>query len=213
MASNRLLVEGVEDIHAIAQLIGHFVLWPREDPPVRIVDCNGDELLQGARISTEIKTYDAVGVVLDADQNLAGRWNTVRNQATSIFTVPAQLPAEGLILSNQEGRRFGVWIMPDNQQHGMLETFLKLLVPVQRAALWEYAEAATVEARNRGALFSTAHTDKAKMHTWLAWMEPPGQSLGHAIRARILDPSAVHAQNFVSWFIGLYGLERKAAQR
>lgn len=211
MATNRLLVEGVEDIHAIAQLMGHFVSWPREEPPVRIIDCNGDELLQGARISTEIKSYDVVGVVLDADQNLAGRWHTVRQQAISFFAVPEELPAEGLILSNQEGHRFGVWIMPDNKQQGMLETILRWLVPGQRAAVWEHAVAATAEARNRGAPFSTAHKDKANMHTWLAWMEPPGQSLGHAIRARILDPGAGAAQNFVNWFIGLYLLERQHA--
>jgi len=160
------------------------------------------------RISAELKSYAAVGVMVDADDNGVARWGKLRAQALPFFPgVPMDLPQDGLVVSNGDGQRFGVWMMPDNRQDGMLETFLHWLVPESAQALWAHAVAATDAAkREHGAAFKEVHYDKAKIHALLAWMDPPGERLGGAIRARILDAASERAQPFVGWFRRLYEL-------
>lgn len=44
------------------------------------------------------------------------------------------------------------------------------------------------------------HHDKADIHTWLAWRDPPGRQLHDAVKQRILRPDSPHAAPFVRWF-------------
>jgi uncharacterized protein DUF3226 len=210
VTKNRLLVEGKDDMHALIHLLAHYVEWPQkaEDAPVFIVQCNGHELYESAKIPTTSKSYPCVGVVGDADENLTGRWTSIRTKMLDAFpTLPEVLPPEGVI-AEHDGRRFGTWLMPDNQQHGMLESFLQWLIPAADNALWEYATSATNEARNHGKKYTDAHFDKARIHAWLAWVDPPGQSFGHALRSHVLDPKSPPCAAFVDWFIALYDLPR-----
>jgi ABC-type glycerol-3-phosphate transport system substrate-binding protein len=97
--------------------------------------------------------------------------------------------------------------MPDNQTQGMLETFLKYLVPDERQSLWEYAQEVTQEAKQKGARFKDPHhLDKANIYTWLAWQNPPGRQLHDAVKQKILNPNHPKAQDFVKWFKALYDL-------
>lgn len=89
---------------------------------------------------------------------------------------------------------------------GMLETFLTYMIPEDYKTLWQFAQTVTQEARNKGAMFTEAHLDKANIYTWLAWQSPPGRQLHQAIMERILDPHHPNAQKFVSWFRTLYDL-------
>lgn len=121
--------------------------------------------------------------------------------------MPRQLPDGGLLLRNEGSLRFGVWVMPDNASDGGLETFLRHLVPTRVAPIWSHAEQSTVRARELGADYRDAHFAKARMHTWLAWQDPPGRPLGVALTAKVLDPHSPGAQPFVNWFRTLYDLE------
>lgn len=96
--------------------------------------------------------------------------------------------------------------MPDNQSRGMIETFLRFLVPTASADLWSYALEAMLAARSRGATWRDGHADKAAMHTWLAWQDPPGQSFGNALLTKCLDPNSKLAAAFVQWFRRLYNV-------
>lgn len=88
--------------------------------------------------------------------------------------------------------------MPDNRSRGMLETFLALLVPT--STLLDHARAAHGEAIRLGAPCRPPHADKALVHTWLAWQDPPGRQLHEAVRDRVLDTASPHADAFVAWF-------------
>ncbi len=112
----------------------------------------------------------------------------------------------GLIIKNNDGKHFGAWIMPDNQKLGMIETFLRYLVPGNQAALWSHAERSTADALDHGATYKHLHSDKARIHTWLAWGDPPGERFGTALLKKILDASAPSATPFVKWFKDLYQL-------
>lgn len=207
-----LLVEGKTDCFVIAQLMeANGIPWkPKENPPVFIRDCKGySQLVDSMTISTELKARElkALGLIVDADVDLISRWQSVRNAfLKSIPDLPDKLPDSGLIHITQDGIRFGIWIMPDNQIQGMLESFLAYMIPDLNERLWQYAQNVVKEAKNQNAPFIDTHTDKAYIHTWLAWQNEPGQQLHTAILKKVLNPTHPKAQVFVRWFKDLYEL-------
>ena len=99
--------------------------------------------------------------------------------------------------------RVGVWIMPDNQTKGILEDFLRFLVPAG-SPLFDHVKS-SVEAIPEGERrFSQLAEPKAIIHTWLAWQGEPGKPLGTAITARYLDPDVAQVDVLVSWLNRLF---------
>ena len=207
-----LLVEGKQDRFVIPELIeANGVSWgTRKNPVVFIRDYDGyQKLVDPDVISTELQAsgLSALGIMIDADDNPTGRWQSIRSASLkSIPDIPEVLPEDGLIHTTPTGIKFGIWIMPDNNMRGMLETFLTYMIPTDREALWQFAQAATNEAKGKGALFTNPHIDKANIYTWLAWQNPPGRQLHQAIMERMLNPNHPNAQKFVTWFKTLYDL-------
>jgi hypothetical protein len=114
------------------------------------------------------------------------------------------LPSDGLIETNADGLKLGVWLMPDNQSRGMLETFLMYLAPQDNDAVLRYAAEACRTAKEMGAPFKEAQTTKAEIHTWLAWQDEPGRQLHQAVKERLLNPNAPYARPFLNWFRKLF---------
>jgi hypothetical protein len=208
----KLIVEGEQDKRVIPELMeANGVAWG--DTPtsaaVHIEAHGGDQFIDATVISTELKAsgLKALGLIIDADDDLEARWNSVRHACSKVMPdIPRHLPKEGLIHSTNAGIKFGVWIMPDNQTQGMLETFLQYLIPDGDEPLWHYAQEVVEEAKQKGAAFITPHLDKACIYTWLAWQHPPGRQLHNAVMEKILDPTHSKAQTFVDWFKQLYDL-------
>lgn len=214
----RLLVEGRDDQFVIINLMKHHVDWPdgMEEWPVYVEDTGGvDALFRVDYLKTKLKEsgLQTLGIVIDADAEPAARWQRIQQIFRPAFpALPNDMPADGLVIDNQDGLRLGVWLMPDCASPGMLETFLKYLMPDEPTAqaLWKHAQAAFAEARRQGCPCRDAHDHKAQIHTWLAWQDPPGEPLGLAVARKMLDPKAPYAASFVAWFIRLYGLEPRA---
>ena len=210
--SRVLLVEGKYDRFVIPELMeANGVNWgTRKKTIVFLRDYEGyQNLVDPEVISTELQAsgLSALGIMIDADDNPTGRWQSVRNASLkSIPDLPETLPEDGLIQTTPTGIRFGIWIMPDNKMRGMLETFLIYMIPTDSATLWQFAQAVTQEAKSQGAVFTDSHLDKANIYTWLAWQNPPGRQLHQAIMEHILHPNHPNAQKFVIWFKTLYGL-------
>lgn len=208
----KLIVEGDQDKRVIPQLIeANGITWgeTRETSIVYIESYGSDQFIDETIISTELKASGrtALGLIIDADNDLSTRWTSIKNACSkSITDLPEEIPESGLICQTAAGVKFGVWIMPDNKAQGMLETFLMYLIPNENESIWQYAQEATKEAKNKGAAFINAHHDKAYIYTWLAWQDPPGRQLHNAVMERILDPTHPKAQTFVSWFRQLYDL-------
>jgi hypothetical protein len=145
--------------------------------------------------------------MLDADTNPQGRYESIRNLCSGVFSrLPKEMPAEGLIAENADHQRLGLWIIPDNTSEGTLETFLRLTVPDDSAALWAHATESVKTARTLRASCRDCHIEKADLYTWLAWQDPPGQSGGTALTRKILDPHSQSSVPFVKWFRDLYQL-------
>jgi hypothetical protein len=190
-----------------------FVEWPKEEKgwPVHIHMGNGaEDILSDGVLLAYLKgsTVQTFGVMLDADEKAHGRYASVRNICKEVFPdLPQQLPAEGVVSENEDHKRLGVWIMPDNSSVGSTETFLRCLVPEKSRTLWDHAEASAKKAKEFGAVFTDNSWDKACLHTWLAWQDPPDQTPGIAIRKKLLDTNCASATSFIEWFKRLYGLQ------
>src|SRR5271157_1332160 len=77
---------------------------------------------------------DIVGVVVDADTDLNSRWQSLRDRLLKLgyANVPQDPVSGGAILAPPGEKllpRMGIWIMPDNKARGILEDFLRFLVP------------------------------------------------------------------------------------
>lgn len=208
----KLIVEGEQDKRVIPWLMAaNGINWKTEDGGfvVDIAAYGGVQHITAQKIELQLKESSLVslGLIVDADDNAHSRWTAIKGICSkSIPDIPADLPETGLVHLTTVGIKFGVWIMPDNSTRGMLETFLKYLVPDDSEALWQYAQEVAQIAKRRGASFKEAHFDKANIYSWLAWQDPPGQQLHDAVRQKILNPTHPKAQAFVAWFKQLYDL-------
>ena len=210
---NKLHVEGDDDLHSILHLLmRHDIPYgcaplPRELPEMK--KTNGvHAMLAGMATAVGASVGAAVGFVLDADSPLDARWNAVRQRLQQVgMGPPHQPPAAGFTgCSSTYNARVGVWLMPDNQHDGKLETFLGTLVD-EKDPLLIHSRCATDEAKRIGAIFSSADHVKAVIRAWLAWQEKPGLPYGSAIRERYFDHKSEVASVFVEWFKNLYGLK------
>ena len=162
-----------------------------------------DELLREIPVTLN-GAYERVGIVLDANSDLAARWEQVRDRALRAgVELPASPDPKGTIGSGrQPGSRVGVWLMPDNVSTGALEHFLgKLVLPGQ---IWSYAAEVTEEARRRGAPCLEKDHAKSSLYTWLAWQENPGLPFGIALKGGLFEADSEEALRFVSWFRRLF---------
>jgi len=210
-----LLVEGNSDLYAIAKLMSKHTVWEEKKPyTVQIKDCGGvEKILEPKFISTELKSpeVEILGIVVDADNSSNARWDKLRTLCKPTFhSLPEIMPTTGFIEKNaDEGKKLGIWIMPDNQSVGMMETFMHNLVTNQdEKVCWAHAQASTKEALKKGATYRPVHKDKANIYTWLAWQDEPGQTVGGALMQNILNAKAPYTVPFVNWFCELFELPK-----
>ena len=203
-----LVVEGKDELRVLPEMLELAgIPWPKGNEPVRIEEQDGiGKILEFGFIEATLKAsgVTAVGIVVDANGDPVSRWEKVRNRlAASYPEFPLELPATGAIHVVADRPRVGVWIMPDNVRAGMLETLL-LALRVGSPVLHDHARDATHQARVLGAPFREAHREKAELHAWLAWQDPPGRQLHDAVRARALPPAPPVTDTFVAWFRQLF---------
>ena len=105
--------------------------------------------------------------------------------------------------------RLGVWIMPNNQTSGILEDFLRFLVP-QPNVLFDHAKVSVAAIPEGERRFKQLDEPKAVIHTWLAWQEEPGRPFGKAITARFLDPDVPEVDVLVAWLKRLFFLSSQS---
>jgi hypothetical protein len=202
----RLLVEGSDDRHCILHLMKrHNVDWSSAAPMLPYVhDCGGfSPLLASLRVSA--KTYCRLGIMVDANADMRGRWIQVKDGlGRAGVTLPESPRADGVVVPGMyPDWRVGVWLMPDNERPGQLEDFLGKLVPPNDTC-WAYAAEAARRARGLGARFVDKDFPKAGVHTWLAWQETPGLPFGTAITAKYFGVDSPEALRFVAWFNQLF---------
>ena len=203
-----LLVEGIDDEHVVKHICGNHGI--RDDLHI-ITHKSAEDLLSS--ISTTVNTAgdegDIVGILIDADQSAQSRWQSVRDRLVSAGyrDLPGHPDRAGVIIeppSDTPLPRAGVWIMPDNQNTGYLETFLRSMVPADQQALFQHAVASVDGIPKTERRFRPIDEPKALIHTWLAWQSNPGRPFGTAITAGFLNPQVSEAAVFAAWLKNLF---------
>jgi hypothetical protein len=204
---HQLCVEGTDDVHSIIHFIArHGFDWSKPPPTdlPYVKSSDSDEAVLRA-LSPGLKTWHRFGIVVDADDNPVKRWGEIRKITASLdVSLPSQPSTEGDIVPGiTPDRRFGVWMMPDNQTSGRLEDFLRTLIPAEDK-IWPHAQTSTEQAQALGAPFKPVHLGKAQFRTWLAWQEQPGLPPGKAIHRKLLSEDSPVALRFLGWFRRLF---------
>lgn len=202
---NVLLVEGRDDEHVLKHVCGtRGVRTIDEITPAGSVE----KLLENFPVRLKTSDIEALGVVIDADTDLSARWDSIRDRLTKAGyqNISASPDPEGTILLPPADTllpRVGIWIMPDNRTKGILEDFLRFLVP-DGSPLFDHVESSIMAIPEGETRFSELAKPKAIMHTWLAWQEEPGKPLGLAITARYLDHDVGQVTVLVRWLNTLF---------
>jgi len=151
---------------------------------------------------------DIIGLVIDANTDLAARWQSLRDRLIDLGYpgVRKDLDPQGTVLEPPADGllpRVGIWIMPDNQTTGILEDFLLSLVPPE-SRLYAHVRASIASIPEGQQRFKSLDKPKAEIHTWLAWQKEPGKPLGTAITAKFLDPNVAQVDVLIAWLRRLY---------
>ena len=199
--NSKLLVEGKDDLHVIIQLCASFNIKKTFD----VIDSEGVENAM-ERFPLRIKSsgINCVGLIVDADVDMLARWALIRNKllVAGYHNVPNDMPVDGLIISDAGLPKFGLWLMPDNNTNGMLEDFIRFLVPDNDALMPIAEEVITnMESQNHHRYKTRA---KALIHTWLAWQEDPGTPLGQSITKKYLDTEHEKCLKLINWLKELF---------
>ncbi|MCG8701532.1 MAG: hypothetical protein MI922_26005, partial [Bacteroidales bacterium] len=173
-----LLVEGKNDLHVFYNIFKKHAVKEGFKPEGK----DGDAIYKSIPIylKTDITT---LGIVIDADDNLGGKWKKLKGILTNSGYVLPDVPNQiGTIITKEESPTIGIWIMPDNDTNGMLEDFVKQLVPIDDS-LMPFVEESLDKIESSGVNnYKAIHKSKARIHTWLAWQETPGTPMGLAIK-------------------------------
>lgn len=202
-----LLVEGKDDQHVIWSLLAHYQIPEIFD----VHDCDGvDNLLHDVSLRLTTPTmYKHIGVVMDADVNLQGRYDALRSilESTGKYDLSQFTLSEGgisIVPMDDNFPLFGLWLMPDNRSNGMLEDFVMALADADDELMRESdAVLSSLEHRSLNR-YAPIHRSKAKIHTYLAWQEEPGKPIGQAITAKVLHAESESAKVFVEWIKSVF---------
>jgi len=193
-----LLVEGADDEHVVKNICG--VLNLGEIGKI-IAKQGKPALLNDIPVHVKESEIAAFGIVVDADADCQSAWDAIAHQLkkAGYAKVPRRAASGGTIIEAAPEKllpRVGVWLMPDNEDAGILEDFLRSLIPLDDALL-ACAQSSIAGLPERR--FTPAVAPKALLHTWLAWQEEPGRPFGQAIAARYLVADLPASAAFAGW--------------
>ncbi len=200
--NKKLLVEGNDDQHVIWALCKQFEV----DEAFDVIDCEGIEnLIDQIPVRLKQSNIDTIGIIIDADTDLQLRWYNLKQLFNVLgFVLPDNLPECGLILKELGKITIGVWIMPNNNLNGMLEDFIKFLVPPTDTLFPVIMENLNDIEGKQLNKYKLIHKSKAVIHSWLSVQEDPGSPMGLSITKRYLSTDDDTCRKLISWLSALY---------
>lgn len=196
-----MLVEGDDDFNVVWRIAEISSI-----PQFHILQAGGiDNLL--ARIYTQVNVSGrrALGILVDANDNPAARWQAVSARLAPLgITLPQTPDPAGTIIPAQNDMpRVGVWLWPNNQSPGELEDFIISLIP-HNDPVWplseEYINNILAQNLNK---FPQGKKSRAQVHAWLAAREDP-RRMGQAIQYGDLNAHAPPLATFATWLARLF---------
>ena len=196
-----LLVEGESDEHVVdhlrrrVQTISAFEIRRAG---------NVSELLNAIEPEVLADGRRALGILVDADDCPASRWDELRDRLEAVeIETPASPEPGGVIVPPTNGPCVGVWMMPDNRSPGELEDFVQTMIP-ECDPVWPKAQDYVDGIPGEHRRFRPGKALRARVYAWLATREVPGR-MGAAIGAGDLDVASPSGLEFANWLRLLFG--------
>jgi len=149
-----------------------------------------------------------LAVVVDADSvvNGGGYQRAIDRVTETVeqcgFTLIPN-PAGGILFQHGDGLAdFGLWVMPNNSDEGMLEDWIKSCVHPDEHELFAHAE--TVVATLPQTKFKPIHISKAEVATWMAWQKQPGHGIYRAVEDQLIDMNSALFKELCVWLTHIY---------
>ena len=139
------------------------------------------------KLAAELGRTDAARflIVVDADNKPIDRWRSITDKLRDCGYpgAPTGPPPGGCLLTPDDKRPVGLWMMPDNVHAGEIENLYEKLISQDPS--FEHAGAVIngLPASARRFEVKDRLPLKAQIHTWLAWQAEPGIRSGDAIHA------------------------------
>lgn len=217
MLDKLLLVEGKFDKYVIGELlrqtpneVGEVDIEPfrkKDDDGLKPDEEGISILLKSLPVTIKATAPNHIlGIIVDADIHELGRWQRIKQILVDAGyeNIPATFPTGLILPTNDVLPRLGVWIMPDNQEEGIIENFIRQLIH-DEDKLQPEIDTALDLIRDKGLqLFTEVHRPKAFIRTWLAWQEKPEMSFGVAVSKKVLTTNADLCLRFVGWLNRLF---------
>ena len=193
-----LLVEGADDEHVVWHLCNRH----QAIPEFSIRDKKGIEgLLEDIGLEILDPRRKAVGILVDANDDLDARWNAVADRLRKEnIEVPSNPEPTGTIIDSNP--RVGIWLMPNNTSPGELENFVSEMIP-DDDPVWPRSEDYIDGIPEADRKFTEKKILRAKLYAWLATREDPRQ-MGAAIGARDLHTDGTLSTAFANWLRQLF---------
>ena len=196
-----LLVEGQNDKHVVK----HLCCRSQPMPQFHIEEKgNINQLLDSIKPEVRVSGRRALGILLDANEDLEARWRAVSDRLRQEkIEVPRSPESVGTLLDETTRTpRIGIWLMPDNRSSGELENFVSEMIP-DEDPVWPRAQRYIEEIPEEHRKFTEKKTQRAKLHAWLATREDPRQ-MGAAIGAGYLHVDGNLSTTFADWLRQLF---------
>lgn len=156
------------------------------------------------------RSIDCLALVVDADTPLEDQ---ERGLKVTLIAIDKQLSKHGFHRTSLTGGGYvykaktkigsfevGVWIMPDCENDGSLETFIKNQISKQSPQFEWFNKAHATNAALKEPLFDrNAHGLKADVSTWLAWQRYPGKGMQSVVGDDLIDLDCGVALNLKNW--------------
>jgi hypothetical protein len=196
-----LLVEGPDDKHVVM----HLCRGTELDDGFDIQEKGGKEpLIAAIRNEVRVSGRKALGILLDADDDVQSRWDSVTHALSRADITAPEIPdPSGTIIENKNKPRIGIWLMPDNENPGELERFVAGMIP-DSDPVWPRSQKYIDEIPVSDRKFKNRKTLRAQVHSWLATREEP-RKMGAAIGIGDLDIRASDPLRLVEWLHRLFG--------
>ena len=196
-----LLVEGQDDEHVVR----HLCLRSQPMPLFHIENkLSVDTLLDSIKQEVRVPGRNAVGILVDANDDLNARWSAVANRLRegNIEVPRTPEPTGTLIEGTSRIPRVGIWLMPDNTSPGELENFVSEMIP-NDDPVWPRSQSYIDGIPESDRKFIEKKIPRAKVHAWLATREEP-RKMGVAIRAQDLRVDGPLSTRFANWLRQLF---------
>ena len=162
-------------------------------------------MLKAIPLEIKVSGRKALGIILDANDDLMKRWLAVRQTLNSVVdtNIPEKPETSGTIINlSKPYPRIGIWLMPDNKSNGELEDFVIKMIPTDDA-VWPRAQTYINTIPTNIRKFKESKKRRAELYAWLATQELPGR-IGYAIKQGDLDIEGNLTQQFVIWLKSLF---------